>query len=417
VPSPPEPTPTNPPRPESARLRPRGSDGPSVDPLRAPPCASCGYPAPTHPCPHCAGAPPEPSLAGAPRGPWRGVGAGLVALPLGLRTLLATRGIKRWLVPPFLITLAVLVGVLVWGWRALRRFTASYVPDDFELEPPDWDWLVGLSERWTFVGSAVGWLTSVAEWLLDHLHVFVANRALALVAYGLLGVLASWYVFSIVYEALAGPFLDEIHGRLERRWLGSDPRDALERPQGITSERALSLTIGAGSAAAAAFVACLAVAAAPWWLGFALLPLPFVGLGLAQRRYGAWLAWMVTIEGRAAWASLQASVFTAVLLVLALPLYFVPAVGYFLFAAVAGLATSISLLDIPMERRGWPLSLRLAFLRRHLLPLTAFGAVTGLLLSVPVLGVLLVVPAASIGGLWLLCRLDKGRLAPRAERP
>ena len=103
---------------------------------------------------------------------------------------------------------------------------------------------------------------------------------------------------------------------------------------------------------------------------------------------------------------------TGVLVVLALPLYFVPAVGYFLFALVCGFATSVGLLDIPFERRGWPLGTRLRFLARHLPAWITFGVVAGLLLSIPVLGALLFVPASSLGGLWLLCRLDKRFLRP-----
>ena len=38
------------------------------------------------------------------------------------------------------------------------------------------------------------------------------------------------WTFSIIYEALAGPFLDEMQGRLEERWFGHDPRATIERP-------------------------------------------------------------------------------------------------------------------------------------------------------------------------------------------
>ena len=81
-----------------------------------------------------------------------------------------------------------------------------------------------------------------------------------------------------------------------------------------------------------------------------------------------------------------------------------------LFACVVGFATAISLLEIPCERRGWSLRQRLGFVKRHILPFTAFGVSAGFLLAIPVLGALLMVPAASIGGLWLLCRLDKAGL-------
>ena len=52
------------------------------------------------------------------------------------------------------------------------------------------------------------------------------------------------------------------------------------------------------------------------------------------------------------------------------------------------------------------------FLGRNLPPLIGFGVVAGFLLSVPLFGPLLMVPAASVGGLWLVCRLDNGFLRP-----
>ncbi|MEO0651282.1 MAG: hypothetical protein AAFZ65_11455, partial [Planctomycetota bacterium] len=53
---------------------------------------------------------------------------------------------------------------------------------------------------------------------------------------------------------------------------------------------------------------------------------------------------------------------------------------------------------------------RVAFLRRHVLATTVYGAVSGLLFGIPFVGPLLVVPSASVGGLWLFCRLDKQHL-------
>ena len=47
---------------------------------------------------------------------------------------------------------------------------------------------------------------------------------------------------------------------------------------------------------------------------------------------------------------------------------------------------------------------------RNLPALVSFGTVSGFLLAVPLIGPVLMVPAASIGGLWLVCRLDKSHL-------
>jgi len=81
---------------------------------------------------------------------------------------------------------------------------------------------------------------------------------------------------------------------------------------------------------------------------------------------------------------------------------------------VAGFATAIGLLDIPFERRGIRVRQRLRFVFRNLPAMLAFGIVAGLLLAVPVAGPILMVPSASIGGLWLLCRLDKEALRSKA---
>jgi uncharacterized protein involved in cysteine biosynthesis len=107
------------------------------------------------------------------------------------------------------------------------------------------------------------------------------------------------------------------------------------------------------------------------------------------------------------WVSVKAAALAGALLVLLLPLKFVPVVGFLLFGLAAGFTTAISLLDIPCERRRWSLRQRLAFLARHLPAIVAFGCVSSLLFVLPFVGPVLMVPAASLGGLWMLVRLDK----------
>jgi uncharacterized protein involved in cysteine biosynthesis len=97
-------------------------------------------------------------------------------------------------------------------------------------------------------------------------------------------------------------------------------------------------------------------------------------------------------------------------LIFALPLYFVPVLGYFLFAAACGFATAVGLMDIPFERRGWSLKQRMRFIGHHILPFMTFGVMAGMLLAIHIIGPVLMVPAASVGGAWLLCRLDKSFL-------
>jgi uncharacterized protein involved in cysteine biosynthesis len=114
--------------------------------------------------------------------------------------------------------------------------------------------------------------------------------------------------------------------------------------------------------------------------------------------------------------SVQAAALAGVVLVLFLWLKFVPWIGPPLFFALAGFTVALSLLDIPFSRRQWPLRQRLAFLRHNWAAIVSFGAVSSLVYLIPVFGQLVMVPAASIGGLWLLCRLDKNSLRPAELR-
>ena len=373
------------------------------------PCALCGYDAPGSPCPHCGGRPEEPSLARPLRGTWGGVWEGLVAVPRGLAFLARTRGVKRWMLPPLLVTTTILIVVLWYVFGLINSWIDQALPGDFELSG-SWAWLEGLSERWDWLKTAWLGLVAAAEWTANAVWALFTSEPLRLLAWFLLGSLLMWYCFSIAYEALAGPFLDEIQARLEAGWFGADPRSRLERPTDLpaaTCARLSVLSLG---------LVLLLVPIARWALGLhwglvlLLVPLGFLPAALVDRRYPIWLAWVARVEWRATWASLQASVVTGILLVLALPLYFVPGAGYFLFAAVCGFATAVGLLDIPLERRGWPLRMRLRFIGRNLPAMLAFGIVSGFLLAVPILGPVLMVPAASVGGLWLICRLDKRAL-------
>ena len=377
------------------------------------PCALCGYDAPQTPCPHCAGDPAERSLARPLRGPWTGILDGLLALPKGLWFLLRTRGLKRWLFPPLFVTSLLLVALLWWTFSTLNGLMDGVLPERIEL--PRWGWIEGLSGGWGWLRACWSFASSGVEWALNAGWQLLVSEPLRFVGWFLLGSLVVWYCFSIAYEALAGPFLDEVHARLEGRWFGSDPRSRLERPNDIPTERCVRYSVASTAIAIALLAVVWSLSALPAWSAALFLPLAFVPAVLRDRRYGVWLLWVARIEGRALWASLLASALTAALLVIALPLYFVPLVGYFLFAAVCGFATAVGLLDIPFERRGWPLGERLRFIARNVLPLLAFGVSAGLLLAVPILGPVLMVPAASIGGLWLLCRLDMGFVRERAR--
>ena len=375
------------------------------------PCSLCGYDAPGgDPCPHCQGAPQEASLRRRLGGPLTGLVDGLLALPMGFRYLMTTGRVKRWLLPPLILTTAVLVAVLWWTFTTVNGWMDKVLPEGVELGGRAW--LDGLGERWSWITAAWAALVGAAEWALNLGWGFLMSQPLRFLTWFLLGSLVMWYCFSIAYEAFAGPFLDEIQARLEVRWFGGDPRSRLERPNDIPVARCIRLTTLSCLGAGVVFLVLVLVPGPPWWLAVLACPLAFAPAALADARYRGWLVWVAHVEARATWASLQAAVFTGVLLLIALPLFFVPVVGYFLFAGVAGFATAVGLLDIAMERRLWSLGQRLRFVGRNLPAMLAFGVMAGLLLAVPVLGPVLMVPSASLGGLWLVCRLHKGHLRP-----
>jgi uncharacterized protein involved in cysteine biosynthesis len=360
--------------------------------------ASPGTAPASGPCPHCALAPRDRSLArpasGAlarrASGALDGIAAGLAALPRGVYYLATTGGVKRWLVPPFLLTLLAF-GVAFYG---LWRLTAPLIGYAEEVEsrlPP---------------GS--GWWHTALEWLArSAFFQFLAHFA-GIALFGLLAYFAAAFSFSLVYEAIAGPFLDEIHGRIEERWFGRNPRDAIQRPTSLAPRRCAGISALAGAAALLALV--------PWWLlegwsaWLALLLgalAPFAVAARLEPEYGRWLAWVVRLEGGTLWVSIKAMAVAGLILLLFLPLQLLPVVGQFLFAGAAGFTTALSLLDIPFSRRQWSLGQRLGFLAGHLPAVVAFGIVASLVFMVPLVGPVLMVPAASAGGLWLLCRLDK----------
>ena len=384
-------------------------------PAACAPCALCGYHAPGagpgSPCPHCQREPLDASLRAPLRGPMSGILAGVFALPRGLYYLFSTPRLVRWIIPPLVVTSTLLVVLLLWTFGVLDAYVDAHTEGGFAFEG-EWGWLAGLSERWDWLKAGWNGIVGAAEWVTNLSIGLVTSRTLRVVGWFLVGSLVTWYCFSIAYEALAGPFLDEIQARLEVRWFGEDPRSRLERPTDIPVERCVRLSSAAASLPLALLVAAYFVDALPWWSfvpGAALSTLCCV---LVDRRYGRWLAWVARIEAGAAGASLQASLLTAFLILFALPLYFVPVVGYFLFAFVCGFGTAVGMLDIPMERRGWKLGMRARFILGNLPALVAFGVVSGILLAVPVIGPVLMVPGASVGGLWLLCRLDKQGLQP-----
>ena len=102
------------------------------------PCARCGYHAPGPTCPHCGGTAGLRSLSAAPSGPLRGVLDGLLAVPMGLWLLATTRGTKRWLVPPLVVTTAALAAGLWVLFRWLSSLLGGALPDEITFTDSGW---------------------------------------------------------------------------------------------------------------------------------------------------------------------------------------------------------------------------------------------------------------------------------------
>jgi uncharacterized protein involved in cysteine biosynthesis len=262
------------------------------------------------------------------------------------------------------------------------------------------------------LGIPEGWLRASLEWLLAQgFFVALVHAGGAIAVLVVTSVVALW-TFSVAYEAIAAPFLDELQGRLDARWFGRDPYKPVERPNDITERRILLWSLVAGVPSLAALVL--------WWTGEAprsrwwLLapPLAFLAVSLAVRDYGEWLGWAARSQARTLWTSVKTSVLALAILLLFVPLKLVPLVGWPLFAMVAGFVTALLLLDIPFSRRRWTVRQRLAFVRSNLAAVTLLGLSTSLVFVVPFVGPLIGVPGASIGGLWLLVRRDKDALRP-----
>jgi uncharacterized protein involved in cysteine biosynthesis len=371
------------------------------------PCPTCGYDSPADSCHHCGRGegPPRSAMTKPPVGAAGGVVVGMTALFKGLGILLGTRGIKRLLLPPLALTTAVFIGAIYYGQGFLTGWLDSSLgPDGESVTLSTWD---------------EGWWRASIEWLLNEGFGLAVMRGSSWVLFALLSWALAWYCFSLVYEALAGPFLDEVQGKLEELWFGVDPRAAIERPtelaSSICAKNSWILGLVGGLLAWGTFASldgALALLAIPVFAVPFLLAMSPAGLpGMREaREYSVWLRWILTIETRALWVGVEIAIITLVLLVMLLPVNLFPILGPFMYSGMVGFGTAIGMLEIPMERRSWPLSMRMTFLRRNLIPVTIFGATVGLVFTIPLLGPVVAVPAASIGGLWLVLRLDKGFL-------
>ncbi|MFT7679037.1 MAG: hypothetical protein ACI8QC_003036 [Planctomycetota bacterium] len=297
------------------------------------PCPRCGYHAAELPCPHCelsAGSPEWKRLR-----PRAGPALGLEAFVRGGGLVMSVPGGLRMLAMPAAMT--AFGAVLVY-----RNWVSGWVASLFAgLEPA------------AVAARPEGWLRSTLGFFSNSWFVELLSRASHLVAM----TLTAWLAFTFLFEAIAGPFLDRLHGRLEKRWFGKDP-----------SAKGLGLT---GT----------------------------------LRREGHMLSLSIAAAGMAALVSL-----------LALPLLLFPGIGSLLYLAVSGIALSLGAMDTAFARRGWSLRQRKLLFERHWMAAASFGALAGAISGFPFLGPLVMVPCASLGGLWMLVRVDKSpaRIEPGA---
>jgi uncharacterized protein involved in cysteine biosynthesis len=364
------------------------------------PCRLCGYDAPGPDCPHCSHRSDLASLTDRSNSFVGGLLDGLRAVPQGLTLLLSNRGVKRFLIPPVLITFVVFIALFTWSMGIIELMVKAVELEDMSQ--------LGLEE---------GWFKVMVVWLIQKGVAGVFAQVSGVVVWLLLSSVVALYTFSVVYEAVAGPFLDEIQGRLEVRWFGCNPWDAKERPTDIPVSRCITLSAIAGvSSLLLLLVPSFGLTGIWWYLSGLRVLIPFIIMATFDRQYAIWLGWVVRVEGHILWVSIKASLVVLMILVLFIWVKLIPLVGVPIFMAIAGFGTAITLLDIPFSRRNWSLGQRYQFMRRHALSMIGFGLVSSMVFLVPFFGPLVMVPAASIGGQWLVIRLDKDHMRPQTQQ-
>ena len=364
-------------------------------PMQAPPSAGDRRPGPGYACPVCSDGDPDAPTA---KPPARGVGAlvaGALALPSGLGLFTRDPRLKRYLIPPLAITTVVFTVLILWARAALAGFLDRSLARE--------------GEDVALTSLDPGWWRSSLEWFLNDAWGLELLRGSSWVLFVVLAWVLAWYCFSIVYELVAGPFLDEVHGLVEERWFGVDPRKDVDRPVDLPVETCARRSWLLGAIGAGLFAAGFLLLDWPWaLLAFLLFAAPFLVAAVRGDDYGRWLRWVARVEGRSALTGLEMGLVSLVFVVGFVWLNLVPGIGQLAYSGAVGLGTAIGMLDLPLERRGWTLAERVAFLGRHPAPIMAFGLVTGMAFAVPIIGPVLAVPSASLGALWLLCRLDTG---------
>jgi uncharacterized protein involved in cysteine biosynthesis len=351
-------------------------------PMTPRPCSVCAYLHAEPSCPHCGGASREPGAEGPRvRGP-RGALTGALAPLMGARLLARGPRLKRVLVPPMVLVTALAVWLhAAWIAPGLEQLFASA----------------------SGAGEDAGWWARSLAWLTDSW----AGELLQGLSWALALIITAWLAFTLLFEVVAGPFLDEVQARLESRWFGADPRASSARPAVLEGPQAARLTLAGAAASSLAALVLAWLAPSPWLALLAPLPV-FGALALRDPSYRAWLTWALGHELGLLWTSAKVALLSLLVLVLLAWLPFVPVIGAPLWVLISGFLLALGLCDVAFSRRGWSARARVRFVLDQAPAFGAFGLVGGLLVGVPVLGPALAVPCLSVGSLWLITRLDTG---------
>ncbi len=94
---------------------------------------------------------------------------------------------------------------------------------------------------------------------------------------------------------------------------------------------------------------------------------------------------------------LKLLVFKLLILIIALPLNFIPVVGNILFLFIFSMVTAIDFLDIVMARKKYSLKEKFYFIKLNILPFIMFSIPFILLFWIPLIQIL-IIPCAAIGG-------------------
>lgn len=252
-------------------------------------------------------------------------------------------------------------------------------------------------------GEDAGWWARSLAWLTDSW----AGELLQGLSWALALIITAWLAFTLLFEVVAGPFLDEVQARLESRWFGADPRASSARPAVLEGPQAARRTLAGAAASSLAALVLAWLAPSPWLALLAPLPV-FGALALRDPSYRAWLTWALGHELGLLWTSAKVALLSLLVLVLLAWLPFVPVIGAPLWVLISGFLLALGLCDVAFSRRGWSARARVRFVLDQAPAFGAFGLVGGLLVGVPVLGPALAVPCLSVGSLWLITRLDTG---------